>query len=236
MIRTVFSLTLFAAGIASGAWTLVASWPTPGANPRGIEGYDYGYLVQDGPSPQVFYVNGYTGSVYSSFAAPGGTGAWGISRGNAYTDLYVSNYLTSYIFHTTSAGSVMDSFHAALAGPAEMDYWSGLYVAFPDQNLIARLNVTTGSVLASYAGPGTRATAPYYGSWYVADSATHTIYQNGYPVITVIQTPLGLSGVMTTARGTGLAIVDDATDRVYRYCDWVAVTPASLGRIMALYR
>ena len=236
MVKNVLLFVAAAAGVASGAWTLVRSWPTPGANPRGIEGYGYGYLVQDGPSPQVFCVNGYTGSVYSSFAAPGGAGAWGVCRGNAFSDLYLSNYLTSYVYHTTSAGSVMDSFHAALAGPADMDYSYGLYVAFPDQNLIARLDVTTGSVLASYAGPGTRATASYYGHWIVADSVTHTIYSDGVPIITTIQTPLGLSGDMTMSRMVCLAVVDDATDRVYQYFDSNAVAPASLGRIRALYR
>ncbi|UCH77943.1 MAG: hypothetical protein JSU81_09500 [Candidatus Coatesbacteria bacterium] len=116
----------------------------------------------------------------------------------------------------------------------------GLQVAIPDRNIIAVIN-TAGSLLATYAGPGARPTGCWgYAHTYVSDAATHTIYENGVPVITGIQTPVGLSGRTLTAPpyDMGLYVVDDATDRYYYYgrVSETRVEPASLGRVKALFR
>ncbi len=69
----------------------------------------------------------------------------------------------------------------------------------------------------------------------IADSATHTIYENGVPVITGIETPVGADEETTTDVVT-LYVVDDATDRIYLYHKALSVVPASLGRVKALFQ
>ncbi|MEE8638822.1 MAG: hypothetical protein V3T41_00265, partial [bacterium] len=97
-----------------------------------------------------------------------------------------------------------------------------------------------GSLIRTYAGSGRRPTGYFgYAHMYVSDSATHTVYENGVPVITGIQTPVGLSGCVLTAPpyDMHLYVVDDATDRYYFYhCSQTSVFPASLGRVKALFR
>jgi hypothetical protein len=217
----------------------MSSFAAPGSNPRGVvfcsAWYDF-WLVVDGPSPYVYKANTYNGSISASFAAPGGPGAWGVSRGSDYYHLYVSNFATSYIYDVTTAGSLVGSFHCALPGPTDMDYITGLYAAFPNQNLIARIDTTTGSIISTYAGPATRVTACCWGPLYAADSAAHAIYQSGYPIISGIQTPVGLDGVFLADSPNYLIISDDATDKVYEYGDSVTVEPSSFGRVKAVYR
>jgi hypothetical protein len=90
------------------------------------------------------------------------------------------------------------------------------------------------------AGPGSRPTGcGGYTSFYVTDSATRTVYRNGRPIITGIQTPVGFSFMYmvdyTPQAESEIFIVDDATDRLYVYQNDTAVAPASLGKIKALF-
>ena len=231
---------LLAGALASGDWPLLGSFPAPGLNPRGIElasaGGSPAWLVVDGSTPYVYLVNSNNGSIYSSFAAPGGPGAWGVCRASG-GNLYLSNYTSSYVYTVTTAGSVLTSFHSALNGPADMDNLYGLYIAYPNQNLIAQVNPTTGSIIASYPGPGSHVNACYSMQYFTADTSTHRVYQNGGAIVTSIQTPNGLCGEATTYRdSTVIWVADDATDRVYIYGIGVAVIPASFGRVKAVYR
>jgi hypothetical protein len=72
----------------------------------------------------------------------------------------------------------------------------------------------------------------------IADSATHTIYEDGVPVITGIETPVGADEDASTDFDyhVNLFVVDDATDRIYIYRKTVVVAPASLGRVKALFK
>lgn len=220
--------------VAAAEWTLVSSWPTPGPEPRGM---DYGWLASDGSPALIYKVVTGTGSVYASFAAPGGAGVWGVCRGTSYQNLFVSNYTSSYIYNVTTAGSILGSFMCPLPGPAGMEYSSSLLVAFPNQNLIAALNPTTGSILSSFSGPGSRVTACWWSGAFAADSETHAIYGNQHVIITGMETPCGLCGIGTTREpATLIYIADAATDYVYTYYDGAAVGPASLGRVKAVYR
>jgi len=232
--RVAVIVLLLIAAPSPGAWDLVGSWPTPGAEPRGM---DYGWLVCDGAPPYIYQVNSWNGSITTSFAAPGGSGAWGVCRGSSYQNLFVSNYATSYIYTVTTAGSVVGSFPSPLPGPAAMENSGALYIAFPDQNIIARVNATTGSVMSSFNGPGSRVTACWWNGALAADSNTHAIYGNGVVIISGIQTPYGLCGIGTTKNpGTRLYITDAATDYVFVYYNGAVVEPASLGRVKALFR
>ena len=221
---------------------MYASYPTPGPNPRGYwsGGPDAGYIVMDGANPRVYHYWWEQSSVLSSFPAPGGLGAWGIARkpGGGF---FVTNNRTSWIYETTTQGSIVNSFRCPLDGPADCEFaWPGFIVAIPDRNIIALLNYTTGSLIRTYAGPGRRPIGcGGYAHFYVSDSATHTVYEDGVPVITGIQTPVGFSYAwgMAPPYDWHLYIVDDATDHYYCYIRSVsAVEPASLGRVKALFK
>jgi hypothetical protein len=153
--------------------------------------------------------------------------------------MYISNVKTSWIYEITRTGSVVSSFRCPIPGPADMDlrwYPSDLYVAIPDRNIIAVVNETTGSLVSTFRAPGSRPTACCgYGTTLIADAATHTIYENGVPVITGIETPVGADEEATTDF-VALYVVDDATDRMYMYVSGMPVEPASLGRVKALFQ
>ncbi len=242
----ILASVIFYTGVAAIAdeWKLIASYPTPGPNPRGYSsgGPEAGYIVMDGPSPYVYRYSWEQGSIRWSFPAPGGAGAWGIYYYNP--TFYVTNNRTSWIYETTKQGSIISSFRCPFDGPADLDFAAyfpaGLLVAIPERNILALLDLTTGSLIRTYAGPGRRPTGCCgYAHLYVADAATHTVYENGVPVITGIQTPVGLSGHVLTAPpyDMHLYVVDDATDRYYYYGrESGAVFPASLGRVKALFK
>jgi len=234
-----------AAAGATGIWKLYASYPTPGPNPRGYwsDAPGGGYILIDGPNPYVFRYWWERSSILSSFPAPGGAGAWGVYYSTP--DLYITNNRTSWIYKTTRQGSVTTSFRCPFDGPADLDFKAsfpaGLMVAIPDRNKIALMDRTTGSLNRTYSGPGSRPTGcSGYGHLYVADAGTRTVYENGTPVITGVQTPVGFCAgwVGTPPYDIYLFVVDDATDRYYYYtrASEVVVCPASLGRVKALFK
>jgi hypothetical protein len=221
-------------------WRLVASYPVPVPNPRGyrVAGFGYGYIIEAGSIPYVYYFGLFTGSIISSFPAPGGAGAWGIT--DLYEESYISNNRTSWIYKVTSTGSVISSFRCPVPGPADMNRsWMTRYleIAIPDRNVIAVVDATTGSLVSTFAGPGSRPIACCgYQTTLIVDAATHTVYENGVPVITGINTPVGADENFTTDYELWLYVVDDATDRIYWYERTLAVAPASLGRVKALFK
>jgi hypothetical protein len=239
MKRITFIVAALAA--AAGAWELVASYSTPGADPRGycLADLNAGWLVDAGETPYAYHVYWPSASIAASFPVPGGAGAWGVCA-RAGGNLYFSNNVTSYIYETTTAGSVVASFPCPVAGPADMGHaYPGpyLYVAVPDRNIIAVVSAGTGSLASSFAAPGSRPTACCsYGACFVADSAEHKVYYEGTPVVTAVQTPTGLGELSTTVDATFLHVVDDATDFLYVYRSDAPVSPASLGRVKALFR
>jgi hypothetical protein len=228
---------------AAATWDLYASYPTPGPNPRGYTSEDEftGYIVQDGPTPYVYRMYWYSSKVLASFPAPGGAGAWGICRGPG-SNLFLSNGTTSWIYKITTTGSVVSSFRCPLAGPADLDrgFGSKLYVPIPGRNVIAVLDENTGSLVSTFSGPGSRPTAcgGYPGEFFVADSATHAVYEEGKPVITAIRTPTGFGNIALMVDGSvaGIYVADDATNYIYFYRNASPVAPASLGRVKALFR
>ncbi len=236
------AVTLVGAGLASaGVWRLVASYPAPVSNPRGYRAADLfgAYIVDASSIPYVYYFFFPTGSIYSSFPAPGGAGAWGIT--GLTEESYISNNRTSWIYRVTSMGSVISSFRCPVPGPADMniDWMATRYmeIAIPAQNVIAVVERTTGSLVRTFAGPGSRPIACCgYQTTLIVDAGTHTVYEDGVPVITGINTPVGADENFTTDYEYWLYVVDDATDRIYWYERVVPVVPASLGRVKALFQ
>jgi len=228
----------------AGGWRLVSSYPTPGHNPRGYGagGMAGGWIVEATGTPMIYEIYWPTGSIDSSWPAPGGAGAWGVCYNSPY--LYVTNNRTSFIYRVTTGGSVVSSFRFALGRPADIcGRWTGstLFVTIPERDSIAYIT-TAGSFLGSFGGPGSHPTAcaGYSPSpFYVADDATHTVYENAKPVITGIQTPTGMDCTLfigADQSDVDLYVVDDATDRIYFYRNSTAVAPASVGRVKALFR
>jgi hypothetical protein len=243
---TLAAAGLLVASAALAAWYVVSSCPAPCAEPRDLSLNAGRYLVGDGPTPQIYEINAKNGSVNSSFAAPGGPGAWGITDVPLKNELYLSNYRTSWIYKITTTGSVLGSYRCPLSGPAGIS-WGGqnrLEVTVPDLNVVAALNLNEGYLISAFRGPGLRPTSCLGSSWeFIGDAGTHNVYYDigsrWYPIITGIKTPSGLSFyeyMNDTPPSIGVYVVDAATKYIYKCADNAPVTPASLGRIKALFQ
>ena len=220
-------------------WGILSSCPTPCAEPRGLVG---NYLVGDGRTPLVYYLSLKSGSVGSSFAAPGGAGAWGITSAGGEYEFYISNYKTSRIYKITTTGSVLSSFICPLPGPAGMcRRWPNqLEIAIPDKNIIAVVNALSGSLVGTIPGPGLKPTAcDGYGPAFITDAGTHAVYLKGRLIIENVEFPTGIwegeQHPQDTERGI-LYVVDAATKRIYDIRDNISVVPSSVGRIKALFK
>jgi hypothetical protein len=224
----------------ASTWSLFGSYPSPVTDARGYgaSSWQSGWTITGSATPYVIRVHVFTGSILACFPAPGGAGASGVAYDIGYA-LFISNSRTSWIYKTTTGGSLYRSFPCPVPGPADLDIRGfDLYVAIPDRNIIAVVNSTTGSLLSTFKGPGSRPTACCgYGITMISDSATHTIYEDGIPVIRGIQTPVGMDDYYTLGQDIdhSIWIVDAATNYIYRYDTSVDVGPASLGRIKALF-
>jgi len=252
IIITGVALTALSFSDAAAAWSLLASYPTPGPNPRGCAGYsDYqSYIVQDGTPPFIYYMYWPTGSVYASFQAPGGPGACGLFYNTGM--LIITNKVNSFIYSITTGGSLISSFMCPVAGPGDLGYYTSygsnygsyVFIAIPAQNKIAVVDMNSGSLLGSFAAPGTYPTAydgHYPSPYYVADSQAHAVYGvvSGITqeIITGIQNPVGMDALWLMNNSVReLAVVDDATDRIYIYRNPSAVEPASWGTLKVLFR
>jgi len=255
-IKTAYLVIFLSTAVHGAPWDLLGSWPTPGGPPRDTTDPYAQYLVAGGSEPyiyRVWWLSGGGTEILSSFPAPGGAGAWGLAYDPGPYCFWLSNNQTSWIYKITTLGSLVSSFPSPLAGPAGMElagdynpYGDWLFVAFPSLNVIGEINQTTGSLIETFPAPGAHATAcgglvySYGYSFYVTDDYTHAVYKNGAPVITSLPAPVGFSYIANTNdQVINIYVVDDATDYIYAYVTdepYSAASPASLGRIKALYR
>jgi len=240
VIACVLMSTAAAAAGASG-WRITHSIPAPAPNARGFSCYapfDDSVLC-DGSPPRVYDL--FNASNYVTLDVP--SGVWGLGDwlGGGIT---VSNYTNSHIYHLTSTGSVVSSFRCPKDHPADIStYPWGLFVAIPDENLALELT-RNGSILGSFASPGTRLTAIQANTgpleYICGDQDTHRVYFKGYGEL-----PLGQPSAIWATMYTGddlpinwFMVLDSATQYVY-VVQWYgpeAVAPASLGRVKALFR
>jgi hypothetical protein len=248
LIRVILLINILCAVGSGSSWKLLHFWDIPVENPKGYliygGGENGGYLIAGSPNPSAFRVSwpitGHTGVIISSFPVP--VGSWGICVGPPPLNSYlISNNANSYIYNLTSAGSIIYSYLSPFTGPADIDEYyyvlNDILIAYPNQNLIAQVRASTGSLIASWPGPGTSPTATAgYQSNLVADWVTHTIYNNGLPIITGIESPVGMDESATMRWNYYVVIIDAATKRMYEYGLLDAVTPASFGRVKALFK
>ncbi len=226
---------LLPATISATNWHLYKSWPAPAHN---VRGYTYGgphYVLTDGNPPRVWPFD------FENFGPPVALGvprgAWGLEVGPA--GFVVTHYNNSYIYHVNTAGSIVSSFRSPRDRPAEVakvGYGSYMVVAYPEENVALRMT-TTGSVITTYRGPGTRLTAWHSSNGLLAgDDQTHKVYT----VEGTVSVPAvaGITPVIWGFPYSAFVLTDMATNTVqyWVYGGVQRITPASLGRVKALFR
>jgi hypothetical protein len=253
MFRGFLCVVVVAAlSVAAGAqvWPpqLVGSFPAP---PGAIDvAYEEGplYALTGGAAPMVFTLNYWNGSITGSFSIPLPNGSRGIATtGYSPTHVWVSNRLNGYLYRLTTTGSLLSSFGCPGGTPYGLGGYRFAYlpdegylmVSCRDENHVLRVNHTTGSLVSSFSGPATAVIG--YDEWLAVDRYTSYLYWNYYGSWQVLDTlPAQPRGVATIVRWTtGHAVrayVLCYNDYIYRYDGYIAVAPASLGRVKALFR
>lgn len=220
-------------------WHMITTRPGPAPKMRGCTYYGALSVLTDGTPPRVWPVlsSGYGTPLRLNVP----TGAWGLAWGSESPG-YVSNYNNSYIYRVSTSGSVLSSFRCPRPHPADISWdhvsYAVLQVAIPNENLILYLT-STGSVVKSEAGPGTRVTAVANYSRYlcVGDAGTHKIYTYAG----TFNVP-SVAGLCTNAPMSGpydhIWLTDAATNTLQWWGPGSAepVTPSSLGRVKALFQ
>jgi len=218
-------------------WVMVESRPGPAPS---IRGCSYGplYVLTDGTPPRIWPV--LTAGYGTPLPLNVPHGAWGLVWDNSIGG-YVSNYNNSYIYRVNTAGSVVSSFRCPRSHPAEISWfrvpYGDLSVAIPGENLILYLT-TSGSIVRSEAGPGTRVTAApnYAGYLCVGDAGTHKVYTYAgtfnVPDVAGMVTNYPMSGPYDK-----IWLTDAASNTLQ---SWVRgsmqeANPSSLGRVKALF-
>ncbi len=217
---------------------MITTRPGPAPNLRGCSS-PYTDVLTDGTPPRIWRVlsSGYGTPLRLNVP----TGAWGLAWG-ASEGGYVSNYNNSYIYRVNTSGSVLSSFRCPRGRPAGISwaYYTGavIQVAIPDENLILYLT-STGSVVKSEAGPGTRVTAPANFGRYicVGDAGTRKVYTYAgtfnVPSVAGLCTNTPMSGPYDH-----IWLTDAATNTLQWWGPGSAqpVGPSSLGRVKALFQ
>lgn len=236
---TLLAATVFIATPSYGTgWEIVASYPAPAPNARGVALFAPFYIsvLCDGTPPRIYDLG--EPSKYINLGMP--KGAWGLSNWFGY-GIAVSNYSNSYIYALTTLGSVISSFRSPKDHPADLSgpYFDE-YVAIPAENLALEIT-TKGSVISSFRGPGIHLTAlearyPYGGV--VGDPLMHKVYFLPSFGMAKLTAPVGTCASVKTGEPPygDVWVVDAATNYVYLF-KWhgsKAVAPASLGRVKAL--
>jgi hypothetical protein len=225
----------------------VASFPAP---PAAIDvAYEYGplYALVDGTPPTIYSLNRYNGSITGSLSLSIPSGARGITY-DAYgaERIWVSNRINRHVYRLTTAGSLSGSFACPGGAPYGLGYsfynpqhGPGLFVTCRDENLIVRMDPTTGSLLSSFAGP--ESVVIGYDEWLCVDRNSNYLYWDYYREWRVLDTlparPWGVAtNVMWPTDQWVQVYVLCHDGYIYRYEGATAVAPASLGRVKALYR
>jgi DNA-binding beta-propeller fold protein YncE len=236
--------------VAAGAeiWPpqLVGSFAAP---PGAIDvAFEWGPLrvLVGGTTPTVYELTT-NGSVTASFRVPVGSGARGIAY-DRYTNnwMWVSNRLNGYIYRLTTAGSLLASFRCPAGPPYGLGHTMynprhgrGLFAACREINLVARLDPTTGSLLATFAGPAGAVVA--FDDFFAADRNSKNLYWDYYGSWQVLDQlparPYGVGARIDWPTDVWVELYVLCTNGyIYKYYGVTAVAPGSLGRVKALFR
>jgi hypothetical protein len=226
---------------------LVASFPAPPGALDIALGASYLFALVDGNPPTVYQLKYWSGSIVGSFTVRVPRGARGITYSQYPTRMiYISNRVNGYIYEIPMASSIVSSFVCRVGKPYGLTYsetcrhGTGLFVACRDENLIARMDPSNGLLLSSFAGPAAAVTGFDY--CFAVDRYTRFLYWDYYGAWEVIDTlPARLWGVAVGLYGKpydegilGHVLCRDGY--IYYYDGYIAVAPASLGRVKALFR
>ncbi len=255
MRRGILTVTLVSAlaGVAAGDdWPprMVSSFPAPPGALDIALGVWHLYALVDGSPPAVYEVEYGSGSIAGTFALRVPRGARGISYDwypNQRYIFYVSNRINGYIYKIPTDNPIISSFLCPGGAPYGLtysDYYrrrgSGLFAACRDENLIAKINPTTGELLSTFAGPATAVIAFDY--CFALDRYTPFLYWDYYGSWQILDT------LPARPRGVAVGLEERPYDEgirgyvlcrdgyVYYYYGYIIVAPASLGRVKALFR
>ncbi len=252
MCAVVIAASPAAAGGEQWPPRLIGSFAAPpGAIALACE-YEPLYALVGGPTPTVFTLITWNGSITGSFNVSVPNGARGIAAtGYGPENIWVSNRLNGLLYRLDANGSLVGSF----ACPGGKPYGLGGYlygggpdrgyltVSCRDENDVLRVNPTNGSLASSFPGPATAVIG--YDEGLAVDRYADDLYWNYYGDWEVLDTlPARPWGVTTSVQGTtyGAASVNSYVlchnGYIYRYHGIKddAVAPASLGRVKALFR
>lgn len=257
-MRRGVSIATLAAALAATAtaqtWPpeVIGSFPVPSDVIDLTWEYGQLYALVYRTVPMVLILDPTTGSEIASFFIEVPNGARGIGTTDYIPDnIWVSNRLNGFVYNLTLAGSALSSFRCPGAVPYGLGgqrYGFGpdrgyLMVSCRDENQIMRINLSTGTLSSSFAGPATAVID--YDEWLAVDRYTNYLYWNYNGSWEVLDTlpalPRGVATVVsgTTDQAMGLASLVLCRDGyVYRYSGGLGgpVAPTSLGRVKALYR
>jgi hypothetical protein len=239
----VTALAFIAASAAATNWHLYASVAAPAPNVRGYHWGpdDHDFVLTDGDPPRLWRFDPqrkrFVGGAVNLDIPKG---AWGVAYWRSKGGLWVSHYGNSHIYNLTLDGSVISSFRCPRPNPA--DIMIGIFTepdiaaAIPDDNVILILT-TTGSLVKTYPGPGTRVTAGCHPRS-CADIGTGRAYtwDGTFPApgaAAFMQDEIELSGRYYRVETTNMY---DNTVRVWDHGGVQPVFPASLGRVKALFQ
>ena len=251
MLRNVLftaAVSTLAAIAGAQVWPpqLIASFPAPpGARDVAFEGYGTLYVLSPG-TPARVYTLATNGSIVGSFTVAVPSGARGIAwDGYSFSRFWISERLNGYIYALTTAGSLTGSFRCPVGKPYGLGFsvynpthGNGLFASCRDENVIVRLNQTTGSLLSSFAGPASAVIG--YDDWLGVDRDSRYLYWDFNREWRVLDTlpalPYGVAtGVLWPTDQDVRAFVLCRNGYIYRYAGYNAVAPASLGRVKALF-
>ncbi len=206
------------------------------------------YALVDGNPPTVYELEYGTGSIAETFTLRVPRGARGISY-DWYPRrmFYLSNRINGYIYKIPIDTPIVSSFLCPVGTPYGLTYsdvyWrhgSGVFAACRDENLIARIDPTTGELLSTFAGPATAVIGFDY--CFAVDRYTPFLYWDYYGSWQILDT------LPARPRGVALGLEERPYDEgirgfvlcrngyIYYYYGYITVAPASLGRVKALFR
>ncbi|MGD8719018.1 MAG: hypothetical protein PVH29_09375 [Candidatus Zixiibacteriota bacterium] len=233
--------SILVAGMAFGAGSIISSFLSPvTSSPIGMC-YNGGYIYHMSHTDGAVFKTTTTGSVVSSITGPSS----GIGVHFTGTHYWTTTYSPGVAYYRDSSGSIISSF----AGPANgygitSDGTNLWYSSSRSGNYIWQLT-TAGSVISSVEGPGTFNGGVDWDSrgyiwvanWPSSNGGIYRITTAGSVVESYSPVPAGTRPSGCAWDGTYVWYCDYTGKYVYQMdTELTSITPASVGKVKALFR